>query len=169
MSDIPVDPIGADAPDNKLGRRTVLRGVAIGGVSIATLAACGSGGGDATGSSDPGGASSANGNSGGGSGGGGSAGSTTLGPASQVPVGGGVIYADEQVVVTQPEADKYHGFSAICTHMSCMVSQVADGTIDCPCHGSRYSIEDGSVVNGPATQPLPPRNVTIKGKEIMLA
>jgi Rieske Fe-S protein len=39
--------------------------------------------------------------------------------------------------------------AAICTHMGCTVDQAANGTIDCPCHGSQFSVKDGSVVAGP--------------------
>jgi Rieske Fe-S protein len=85
---------------------------------------------------------------------------TVLGPASNVPVGGGTIYDAEKVVVTQPSAGSFKAFSAICTHMRCLLSEVSDGTIYCPCHGSKFNITDGSVVVGPATQPLTPLQVT---------
>ena len=55
-------------------------------------------------------------------------------------------------MVTQPEAGEFKGFTNICTHRPCPVAAVTE-TIDCNCHGSRYSITDGSVVNGPATNP----------------
>ncbi|WP_327205354.1 QcrA and Rieske domain-containing protein [Rhodococcus opacus] len=41
--------------------------------------------------------------------------------------------------------------------------RVCNGTIGCPCHGSRFSAADGSVVRNPAQQPLPPRAVTLDG------
>lgn len=84
---------------------------------------------------------------------------------ADVPVGSGVIV--DKVVVTQPTAGVFKGFSAICTHAGCTVNKVADGTIDCPCHGSKYNL-DGSVANGPATKPLAVENVTVQGDSIVL-
>jgi Rieske Fe-S protein len=52
--------------------------------------------------------------------------------------------------------------------MQCIVDQVAGGTIDCPCHGSKFSIKDGSVVSGPAPSPLPTASVTVSGGKVML-
>ncbi|MGF1428022.1 Rieske (2Fe-2S) protein [Kitasatospora sp. LaBMicrA B282] len=79
---------------------------------------------------------------------------TVLGKAADVPVGGGTVFADAKVVVTQAAAGQYKAFSAVCTHRGCTVSQVAGGKIMCPCHGSEFKIEDGSVAKGPATAAL---------------
>ena len=79
---------------------------------------------------------------------------TLLGHASQIPVGGGMIFTAEKVVVTQPVAGQYKAFSAVCTHVGCLCNAVASGTIDCPCHGSKFSVSTGAVVTGPATSPL---------------
>jgi nitrite reductase/ring-hydroxylating ferredoxin subunit len=67
-----------------------------------------------------------------------------------VPVGGGVILTDQNIVVTQPTKGTFEGFGATCTHQGCQVASVAAGTINCPCHGSQFSIEDGSNVTGPS-------------------
>jgi Rieske Fe-S protein len=96
-------------------------------------------------------------------------GGDALVPASDVPVGGGVILADEEVVVTQPAEGEFKGFSSTCTHQGCTVGEVSDGLIRCPCHGSRYFIEDGTVENGPATQPLPEVSVSLEGDQIIRA
>ena len=88
---------------------------------------------------------------------------------SDIEVGGGSIFADEEVVITQPAEGEFKAFSAACTHQGCLVSSVSDGTIDCSCHGSKFSIEDGSVVQGPATTALAEAKITVSGDEISLA
>ncbi|MEU1535573.1 Rieske (2Fe-2S) protein [Streptomyces fagopyri] len=98
----------------------------------------------------------------------GAAGGTELARTSDIPVGGGKIFKDRKIVVTQPTKDEFKAFSAICTHQGCTVSTVADGTIDCPCHGSKYRIADASVAAGPATRPLPAEKITVEGNSIRL-
>jgi Rieske Fe-S protein len=87
---------------------------------------------------------------------------------ADVPVGGGVIVTAEQIVVTQPADGEFKAFGSTCTHQSCQVNEVADGQIICPCHGSRYSIEDGSVQGGPAPEPLPEVGVAVEGDQVVL-
>jgi Rieske Fe-S protein len=82
---------------------------------------------------------------------------------ADVPVGGGLVLKDAKVVVTQPQAGQFHAFSAVCTHKGCTVATVANGEIDCPCHGSRFNVTDGAVIKGPAAQPLPAKTVTVAG------
>jgi Rieske Fe-S protein len=91
-----------------------------------------------------------------------------LAATSQIPVGSGMIFPGSKVVVTQPTAGDYKVFSAVCTHMGCIVSQINDGTIDCPCHGSQYSITTGDVVAGPAPRPLPAEQFKVSGGSIFL-
>jgi Rieske Fe-S protein len=93
---------------------------------------------------------------------------TVLGAASDIPVGGGKIYKAAKVVVTQPARGQYRAFSAVCTHVGCIMSKVADGTIDCPCHGSEFKITTGAVVTGPAPAPLPEKQIKIVNGMVVL-
>ena len=93
---------------------------------------------------------------------------TKLGPASDVPVGGGTVFESLEVVVTQPTAGRFVGLTAVCTHTGCIVDKVADGLIECPCHGSRYRL-DGTVARGPAPRALPARPVTVVDGSIRLS
>ena len=140
-------------------RRALLRGAVLAGVALPTLAACGSG------SSS----NNAEGTAGSGGGGGGATKGQVIAKTSDVPEGGGVILDQDGIVLTQPDPGDFKGFSNICTHQHCPVSTINDGNIICLCHGSEFSIKDGSVVAGPAPTPLPAKAITVKGKNIQLA
>ncbi|MFJ8693447.1 Rieske (2Fe-2S) protein [Streptomyces roseolilacinus] len=126
-------------------RRTVLAGSLTAAAAAALASACGGGAEE----SPPGG--------------------KVIASTSDIPVGGGRVLAEEKVVVTQPVAGDFKAFSAVCTHRGCTVGPVADGLIDCPCHASRFRIADASVAAGPATRPLPPREITVSDGDIRLS
>ena len=143
-------------------RRGVLAGVGLAGLA-GVITACGAG----SSSSTPAATSAAS--SAAASGGASSAaGANALAATSDIPVGGGKIFTGPKVVVTQPTANEFKAFSAVCTHMGCIVSQVSNGTIDCPCHGSQYNITTGAVVAGPAPMPLPAEQIKVSGDSIFL-
>lgn len=104
---------------------------------------------------------------------GGGPGGEILATTSDVEVGGGVILGDRGVVVTQPNSGDFKGFSSTCTHQGCTLSSVSDGTINCACHGSKFSIEDGSVVQAAsgltpdAQAPLPEVSISVDGDSIL--
>lgn len=103
-------------------------------------------------------------------GGGGSASAATpaaLATTAEIPVDGGKILADKKIVITQPAAGTFKGFTAICTHQGCTVGSISGGAIHCPCHGSAFSIKDGSVVNGPAASPLAAVAIKVEGTSIV--
>jgi nitrite reductase/ring-hydroxylating ferredoxin subunit len=91
----------------------------------------------------------------------------TLAATADVPVGGGVVLAAQDIVLTQPVAGTFKAFGATCTHQGCTVGDVSGGTINCPCHGSKFAVADGSVTAGPAPQPLPAKAIVVQGTEIV--
>jgi Rieske Fe-S protein len=99
-------------------------------------------------------------------------GGTVVATTDQVEVGGGFISGEHQVVITQPTEGDFRAFSAVCTHQGCVVSTVSEGTINCDCHGSKFSIEDGSVVQAAAglspeeQDPLPEAAIAVNGNSI---
>ena len=93
----------------------------------------------------------------------------SLALTSDVPVGGGKILADKKIVITQPRAGSFQAFTAVCTHQGCTVSSVSGGTVNCPCHGSKFSIANGSVVTGPAASALAPVSIKVQGTSIVQA
>ncbi|MEP9383150.1 Rieske (2Fe-2S) protein [Nocardioides sp. KR10-350] len=168
----------------RTSRRHLLTGSAAAGVGLPLLAACGSDSGEGadpaasdSASSPPSSTPSAAATSSAPSSR--AAGSSSAAPSSpaaaglvatsEVPVGGGVVIAKEKVVVVQPTKGQFKGWSSTCTHMGCTVGTVSDGLIHCPCHGSEYSIEDGSVQGGPAPRGLPAVAVKVVGGEVDLA
>jgi Rieske Fe-S protein len=135
-------------------RRTVILGAGL-GVVTAALAACSTYGKPAASSSSSSAPAEKPGSS---------AAPSALAKTADVPVGGGVIAGD--TVVTQPTAGVFKGLSSTCTHRGCTVSEIVDGTIDCPCHGSKFNL-DGTVAKGPATKPLEAKAITVQGDSIV--
>lgn len=134
-----------------INRRRALSGSAAVALGVPLLAACGgSDGPDDSASPSEGGAASGE----------------ALASAADVPVGGCFVVAAAKVVVTQPTERDFRAFSAVCTHRGCAVESSSEGYIPCPCHGSKFSLEDGSPVSGPAAAALAPVEITIDGDSI---
>jgi Rieske Fe-S protein len=91
---------------------------------------------------------------------------TRLAALVDVPQNGGVVLDGPQVVLTRGADDVVHGFSSICPHQGCQVNRVRNGTIDCPCHASRFDATTGKVVGGPAPHGLDPVAVTVSNGEV---
>jgi Rieske Fe-S protein len=148
-------------------RRTVLRTAAVSGVVVAGLGLAACGGDDEP--SDSAGAGTNTGAAPQTSGdpstdtGGGSA--EALAETTEIEVGSGKFVGD--MVIVQPADGDFKAFSTTCTHQGCKVNKVQNGVIVCPCHGSTFSVEDGSVQKGPATAPLEAVDVKVDGTSIV--
>jgi Rieske Fe-S protein len=94
-------------------------------------------------------------------------GGKTLAAVADVPEGGGLIKGD--FVITQPSQGTFKAFSKVCTHQGCDVNKVDGGVISCPCHGSTFSIEDGTPQGGPAVKALPEVKVKVAGDNVVTA
>ena len=151
-----------------INRRRALSGSAAVALGVPVLAACG--GDSETTASDPSAsASDTPAESASPSEDGATAGGEALATAADVPVGGCFVVAASKIVVTQPTAGDFKAFSAVCTHQGCAVESSTEGTIPCPCHGSTFSIEDGSPLSGPATAALESVEITVDGDAITRA
>ncbi|MFI7243997.1 Rieske (2Fe-2S) protein [Streptomyces qinglanensis] len=116
-------------------RRTVLCGAALAALGLTTAGCGGDSGKDTSGSApdEP----------------------VELGDAEAVPVGGAKLYAEQKVLVAQPEKGDFKGFSAICTHQGSVLGEIDGEVAVCPLHGSRFHVDSGKVAQGPATEALP--------------
>ena len=144
------------------GRRTVVASLGAAGLAVA-LTACGSDD-DTSGSSTEQGADAGTGGAGAGA-----ATGAALAKTSDIPEGGGKVFSDEKVVVSQPTAGDYKAFSTICTHRACPMTDLKGDVLSCSCHGSQFSVADGSVKKGPATEPLAAKKISVDGDSIKLA
>jgi Rieske Fe-S protein len=156
-----------DVPRRSLfaaGMGLTLAGLGLAACSSPTDTSTGGGGSTGNGGSTTagGGATTA-----GGSGGGAAAGDSVK--KADVPVGGGVIMANANFVVTQPTAGTYKAFSSVCTHQGCPVSEITNGAVVCTCHGSQFSVKDGSVISGPARRALAAATVTQSGDSLVIS
>lgn len=155
-------------PDKeRISRKKFIRlgaAVGLGSAAIPLVSACGGGGVSAGG--EPGGGRPLDGGPKVGKG-------ETIAEASGVEPGAAVPFTDagsgEQAVLLRLEGGQFAAYSAICTHQQCVVGyDKAEGTLECPCHGSIFDPANGAeVLNGPATRPLPEIPLRVEGGEVV--
>lgn len=90
-------------------------------------------------------------------------------PTDTIPVGGGRILDNANFVVTQPTEGEFRAFNKMCTHQGCPVSEILGTDIHCRCHGAKFSIEDGSVTQGPATEALRAAKAVVEGDQVKVS
>ncbi len=83
----------------------------------------------------------------------------TLGPSDAIPDDYVVPYYldDRKIRISVARvAGRSYAFDDLCTHEACPLSAglLTGTTIMCQCHGSRFDITTGAILNGPAAEPL---------------
>ncbi len=100
-----------------------------------------------------------------------SGGKVLVGTTAEIPAGGGKVVAmGSKPAIVVADGGGYKAFSAICTHLGCVVSwNDLSGVIECPCHGGKFNPSSGAVVGGPPPTPLTPITVSVEGDQIFLS
>lgn len=94
-----------------------------------------------------------------------------LARVSDVPLEGAKIvkFNRAPVVLVRNSQGQIKAFSAVCTHLGCIVEfRIDDKKFHCNCHGSVFDI-DGKNIGGPAPRPLQPYRVDLKGDDIIVS
>ncbi|WP_270889846.1 Rieske (2Fe-2S) protein [Pedococcus sp. 5OH_020] len=86
----------------------------------------------------------------------------------QVPARGGLVVAQDKVVLVGAPGGAVRALSAVCTHQGCLLVSGPGGELECPCHGSRFDVSSGAVLSGPATSPLQAVPVTVRDGAVLL-
>lgn len=131
--------------DMSLSRRAVLAGV-LGGAALPAVTACGS----ATAPAPTAG--------------------EELARLEDLPDGQSTVVsaADGTPFLLTRSGGEVTALSASCTHQGCAV-RVEGSAAACPCHGSRFALPEGAVLQGPATQPLPAVQVEVSDGVVVVA
>jgi cytochrome b6-f complex iron-sulfur subunit len=88
---------------------------------------------------------------------------------SELRSAGGLVVPVENkpVILSVGANNEVNAFSAICTHLGCIVKwEPAGSYILCPCHDGRFNAQTGAVISGPPPNPLPKYNVVVEGDDI---
>jgi nitrite reductase/ring-hydroxylating ferredoxin subunit len=90
---------------------------------------------------------------------------------TDIPIGSGkkVDVEGVPILITQPRAGEFRGFSAVCTHAGYVMNNMANSEIKCDNHGALYSADDGSVISGPAPRALGKVEFTVDGDDILVS
>jgi cytochrome b6-f complex iron-sulfur subunit len=102
---------------------------------------------------------------------GGQGGRVRAGSLVEVEAAGGMVVSagDQPIVLTYSESAGVKAFSAICTHLGCVVRWHSAGNyIECPCHDGRFNGQTGAVISGPPPSPLPVREIVVEGDDIFV-
>lgn len=91
-----------------------------------------------------------------------------VGAVKELPVGQAkILPVNDKPVIVVNTAQGVKAFSAICTHLGCVVEwNAAKQYIVCPCHDGRFNATTGAVISGPPPSPLPAVRVSVENEQI---
>jgi Rieske Fe-S protein len=98
-------------------------------------------------------------------------GAPVVGKLEDFPIGGAKIVTldSRPVLVLRSEDGQIRAFSALCTHLQCVVAYSPERKqIECPCHRGVYS-RDGQNISGPPPRPLDEIAVTVSEGSVILS
>ena len=77
---------------------------------------------------------------------------------------------DEQPVLLLKLGGTVYALGAVCSHYGAPLNEgkIAEGTIECPWHASRFALEDGRVVQGPACAGVPVYDCRIANDQVQI-
>lgn len=99
----------------------------------------------------------------------GTGGRVQVGTTQEYPVGQGKVVPvnDKPVIVVNTAQSGIKCFSAICTHLGCVVEwDQRRQVIVCPCHDGRFNPANGAVISGPPPSPLPEVPLVVEGDAV---
>src|SRR5512143_2438501 len=99
------------------------------------------------------------------------AGPTAVGKVEDFPLGSGTVVSvgDKPVIVVNTKAGGLKAFSAICTHLGCVVYWHAQkNIIHSPCHDGIFNPLNGAVISGPPPRPLPEYELVVKDGKVLV-
>jgi Rieske Fe-S protein len=90
----------------------------------------------------------------------------------EIPVDGVKLFAyptpNDRCILIRTGEDEYNAYSQKCTHLSCAVYYTKEShRLACPCHQGYFSVNDGSVLQGPPPRPLPRIILERQGTELV--
>jgi len=96
----------------------------------------------------------------------------TVATLGEIPIGGVKLFRyptkDDHCILVRIGENEHVSYSQKCTHLSCAVFFSRESNrLECPCHKGFFSIEDGSVLQGPPSRPLPRIVLQNRGSEIV--
>ncbi len=96
---------------------------------------------------------------------------TEIGKVEDFPVNSSQVVSvnDKPVIVVNTKTGGVKAFSAICTHLGCIVNwNTRKGSIECPCHDGYFNPVNGSVVSGPPPRSLTGYEVVVRDGKILI-